>query len=144
MSEFYLKKPLDFDIEVEVSTVFMESKGRILLLHRNQCELSSAAWATPGGKLEKGETPLEGLTREISEELNLSVNPHKLLYFRSVYVSHPKVKYQLHLFRWMLASIPTVKLNPLEHHDYLWQPINSVKDLLLLEGQLEAFKLIYN
>jgi 8-oxo-dGTP pyrophosphatase MutT (NUDIX family) len=144
MSEFYLEKPLDFDTQVEVSTVFMEYEGKILFLNRTQRELSLEAWAIPGGKLEKGETPLEGLTREISEELNLNADPHKIHYIRSVYISLPKVKYQLHLFRWILASIPTVKLNPLEHHDYLWQPINSVKDLSLLEGQLEAFRLIYN
>lgn len=144
MSEFYIEKPVDFGTELEVSTVFMECQGKLLLLHRAQCELSPETWGIPGGKLEKGETPLEGLTREIWEELRLTPDSKDLQFIRSLYVRHPKVKYQLHLFRWILKSIPSVTLDPKEHHNYLWQPIEAFGDLPLLEGQLEAFKFVYD
>lgn len=144
MSEFYIKKPSDFGAELEVSTVFIECQGKILLLHRTKCELSPETWGIPGGKLEKGEPPLEGLTREIWEELRLKPDLEDLQFIRSLYVRHPKVRYQLHLFRWTLTSIPSVTLDPKEHHDYLWQPIEAFADLPLLEGQLEAFKFAYN
>ena len=97
MSEFYIEKPPDFGSELEVSTVFMECQGKLLLLHRAQCELSPETWGIPGGKLEKGETPLEGLAREIWEELRLTPDSKDLQFIRSLYVRHPKVKYQLHL-----------------------------------------------
>lgn len=32
-------------------------------------------WATPGGKVNLGETPLEGIIRETREESNLKINP---------------------------------------------------------------------
>lgn len=144
MSEFYTEKPTDFGTELEVSTVFMECCGKLLLLHRAQCELSSETWGIPGGKLDKGETPLEGLSREIWEELRLHPDPKDLQFIRSLYVRHPKVKYQLHLFRWILKSIPSITLDPKEHYNYLWQPIESFADLPLLEGQLEAFKFVYD
>jgi 8-oxo-dGTP pyrophosphatase MutT (NUDIX family) len=144
MSEFYIEKPLDFKTELEVSTVFMECQGKLLLLHRAQCELSPETWGVPGGKVEQGETPLEGLLREIKEELNLDPNPQSLQFVRSLYVRHPKIKYQLHLFRWLLDSIPSITLDPKEHHNYLWQPIEAFADLPLLEGQLEAFHFVYN
>ena len=98
----------------------------------------------PGGKLEKGETPLQGLAREIWEELALSPKDIELQFVRSVYVRHPKVKYQLHLFRWVLESIPTIILNPNEHYNYLWQPIKAFGNLPLLEGQFDAFIFVYS
>ena len=144
MSEFYIEKPSDFGAELEVSTVFMECQGKLLLLHRAHCELSLETWGIPGGKLEKGETSLEGLAREIREELRLNPDPDDLQFIRSLYVRHPKVKYQLHLFRWILTSIPSLTLDPKEHRNYLWQPIEAFADLPLLEGQLEAFKFVYD
>jgi len=144
MSEFYIEKPSDFGAELEVSTVFMEHQKKLLLLHRAQCELSPQTWGIPGGKLEKGETPLEGLTREIWEELHLVPELKDLEFIRSLYVRHPKVKYQLYLFRWILTSEPSITLDPREHYNYVWQPIEKFKDLPLLEGQLEAFKFVYS
>jgi len=138
MSEFYLEKPSDFGRELEVSTVFMECEGKVLLLRRTK-----GGWGVPGGKLEKGETPLEGLVREIREELRLDPDPNVLQWVRSFYVRHPKVKYQLHLFRWVLSCFPSIVLDPKEHRDYLWQPIVAFADLPLLEGQLEAFNFVY-
>lgn len=144
MSEFYIEKPSDFGVELEVSTVFMEYQKKLLLLHRAQCELSPQTWGIPGGKLEKGETPVEGLTREIWEELHLVPKPKDLEFIRSLYVRHPKVKYQLHLFRWILTSVPSITLDSTEHYNYVWQPIEKFAELPLLEGQLEAFKFVYS
>lgn len=143
MSEFYIEKPDDFGDELEVSTVFMQCQGKLLLLLRAQCELSPQTWGIPGGKLEKAETPIEGLSREIWEELRLNPHPKDLEFIRSLYVRHPKVKYQLHLFRWILQSLPSVTLDPKEHLNYLWQPIEAFGNVPLLEGQFEAFKFVY-
>jgi len=144
MSEFYTEKPVDFGSELEVSTVFMEFQGKLLLLQRARGASSAKTWGVPGGKLEKGETPIEGLAREIWEELRLIPASKELQFIRSLYVRHPKVKYQLHLFHWRLESIPPISLDCKEHHNYIWQPIESFGNLPLLEGQLEAFKLVYN
>lgn len=142
MSQFYNTKPSDFITALEVSTVFMECDQKLLLLHRADCELSPHTWCVPGGKLEKGETPSEGLLREIAEELHLHPKVHELEYRRSVYVRHPQIDYQLHLFYWRLRTPPSIVLNPKEHQDYVWQPIERIRELDLLEGQWEAFKYV--
>lgn len=39
------------------------------------------AWYLPGGKIDEGETPINSLVREISEELNIQLNPDKLSFY---------------------------------------------------------------
>lgn len=143
MSKFFFIEPEDFEIACEVSTVFMEHNQKILVLLRSRCELSPDTWGVPGGKLEKGETPLECLVREIKEELDIEAETKDLNYKLSVFVHHPKIKYKLHLYAWKLDQLPNIKLNPDEHVDFMWQPIERFEDIALLEGQLEAFYLVY-
>ena len=88
-------------------------------------------------------TPLEGLIREIGEELQLKPSPEDLKYVRTVYVFHPLVKYKLHLFRWSMPLIPIVTINPKEHKALVWQSVSKIIELSLLEGQLEAYNIIF-
>ncbi|MCE5294756.1 MAG: NUDIX hydrolase [Chlamydiales bacterium] len=139
MSKFFTEKPEFFTSTIEVSTVFMECEQSLLLLKRT----SSSTWGIPGGKLEKNETPTAALIREIWEELQLVAPEENLTFKRSLYVSNPKVDYQLHLYHWHLKEKPSIILNPAEHTDYLWQPIAEFDTVHLLEGQLEAFTYVY-
>ena len=48
-------------------------RGRNLLLVRRAKEPGFGKWSIPGGALEVGETLVQGLTREMSEEIGLTV-----------------------------------------------------------------------
>lgn len=143
MSFIYLSKPRDFKINCEVSTVFMQHDQKLLVLLRSHSEESSRTWAIPGGKLEINETPLKCLIREIKEELDLKAPEHELTFKYVAYVNHPKIQYVLHVYQWHLETMPDIKLNQCEHESYRWQPIKRFDELKLLDGQLEAFNLIY-
>lgn len=142
MSIFYSKKPADFNQKVAVSTVFLDCKDSLLLLQRVlTSRIAPGKWGVPGGKLEIDETPLEGLRREIYEELFINLDTENLVYMQSFYVRHSSVDYQLHLFRCTLPEYPQIVINPLEHNAFIWQDKRSLHELSLLEGQYEAFKL---
>lgn len=55
--------------------IVRDEHDRILL-----CELTyKTSWDLPGGVVEPGESPAAGLTRELSEELDLTLTPHDML-----------------------------------------------------------------
>ncbi len=144
MTQLHQKKPITFHSKLEVSTVFMEWEDKILLLQRASHKVAPGTWGIPGGKLEGTESPLNGLLREIKEELQLTPSLEKIYYIGKLYAENSIVQYKLHLFRWRLECVPRITLNKEEHAAFIWQPIAELNDLPLLEGQLEAFSFAYN
>jgi 8-oxo-dGTP diphosphatase len=53
--------------------VLQDEAGRVLIAQRPAKGHMGGAWEFPGGKIESGETPLEGLVRELAEELSVQV-----------------------------------------------------------------------
>ena len=49
--------------------MIFDDQGRVLLCHRNDYDL----WNLPGGALEAGESPWDGVVREVKEETGLDV-----------------------------------------------------------------------
>lgn len=50
-----------------------DRRGRVLLLRHVPAKGWGEVWLTPGGKLEEGETVLQGFEREVREEVGLGV-----------------------------------------------------------------------
>ncbi len=50
-----------------------DGRGRVLLLRHVPSKGWGDAWLTPGGRLEEGETVLDGLRREVREEVGLEI-----------------------------------------------------------------------
>jgi 8-oxo-dGTP pyrophosphatase MutT (NUDIX family) len=50
-----------------------DQRGRVLLLRHVPSKGWGDAWLTPGGRLEEGETVLDGLRREVLEELGIDI-----------------------------------------------------------------------
>jgi ADP-ribose pyrophosphatase YjhB (NUDIX family) len=60
------------------SAVCVREDGRVLLARRAH-EPFRGQWDLPGGFLEDGEHPLDGLRRELIEETSLSIEPREFL-----------------------------------------------------------------
>ena len=50
-----------------------DGRGRVLLIRHVAAAGWGDAWVTPGGRLEEGETTVDGLRREVHEEVGLDV-----------------------------------------------------------------------
>jgi len=63
------------EFKIGVFGIIKDEKNRILLCLRNDYDI----WNLPGGGLEKGETPWQGVIREVKEETGLSVEIVRLI-----------------------------------------------------------------
>ncbi len=62
-------------IVLVVACALVDADGRVLVAQRPEGKALAGLWEFPGGKLDPGERPEEGLIRELAEELGITVKP---------------------------------------------------------------------
>jgi 8-oxo-dGTP diphosphatase len=62
-------------VSVGVFATILDAAGRVLLVHRTDCDW----WCQPGGGMESGETPWDGVVREAREETGFDVAVERLV-----------------------------------------------------------------
>ncbi len=84
----------------------IDDAGRILLIRR----ADNGLWAMPGGGLEVGETPAEGVVREVLEETGVTCEPVTLIgVYDSRYCGTPSF-YQLYQFSFLCRPLSNVEV----------------------------------
>lgn len=88
--------------KIEVSAAVIHRNGKTYIQQRPQKGLMGGLWEFPGGKIEKGETPEECLSREIKEELGVQIKiKEKILTIKH---SYTQFRVTLHVFTCSLLS----------------------------------------
>ncbi|MCF7887509.1 MAG: NUDIX domain-containing protein [Candidatus Omnitrophica bacterium] len=64
---------------IKAAAALIKKNNSYLLCQRNRDDFYGNLWEFPGGAIEKNETALETIRREIKEELDVDVNPVKIL-----------------------------------------------------------------
>jgi 8-oxo-dGTP diphosphatase len=98
------------------SIVIVVHGDRILILRRSASDKDSPfVWGFPGGGVDKGESFIEGASRELWEETDLFIPPSHLCYIGT----WPKKKRDFHVY---VGTAPPfhVKLLDGEHDDFAW------------------------
>ena len=83
-------------VEVAVG-VLMQADGSFLLTSRPAGKPYAGYWEFPGGKLEAGESIEEALSRELNEELGLTMGEAKA--WKVEVVDYPHALVRLHFFK---------------------------------------------
>lgn len=101
---------------VEVATAVIKRDNKFLIAKRKLGGSASGKWEFPGGKIEKGETPEECLTRELSEEFGIVAHidsffmascfdyEEKKIRLLLYFATHVSGKFELHVhdeIRWV-------------------------------------------
>lgn len=61
------------------AAALIDRHGRVLVQQRPPGKPMPGLWEFPGGKIDDGESPEQALTRELDEELGITVDPARLL-----------------------------------------------------------------
>mgnify|MGYP001825679770 CR=1 FL=1 len=80
--------------------VLQDRHGRVLIARRPSSAHMGGAWEFPGGKIDSGETPLQGLVRELQEELSVTVRYARYL----VHYAHDYPDRRVYLYVWKVLD----------------------------------------
>jgi len=101
-------------VEVAVG-VLMQADGSFLLTSRPVGKPYAGYWEFPGGKLEAGESIEEALSRELNEELGLTLDEAKA--WKVEVVDYPHALVRLHFFK---VTQWSGELQMKEQQSYAW------------------------
>jgi 8-oxo-dGTP pyrophosphatase MutT (NUDIX family) len=124
-----IKKLLREEIEGIKSSVGClikcEATDRFFLLHRND---SNPTWSLMSGNLETGETPIDGLKREIVEELSINPNIIEFEFVRKEVTSQKPIS-EFNYFKGYVKKEFKATLDH-ENLDYRWCSIDELPEPL--------------
>ena len=119
-------------MELQVGTkVFIpNSAGKFLILKRAKPYTGETfcRWDIPGGRIKPGETQLEALRREVTEETGLQLLTTKeILAVQDIL--HDNDKHTVRItYLGVCEATAAVVLNPEEHTDYQWATVEEIKN----------------
>ncbi len=111
-------------IEVVAGIIFFEDKILCVQRPKNKLTYISEKYEFPGGKIEKGETNIEALNRELLEELNLNVDIKA--FFTTVIHEYPDFELTMHSY---LCEVDTKEVILNEHISLEWLDVKELKKL---------------
>ena len=120
--------------EVAVA-VFIKPDGTFLLSSRPEGKPYAGFWEFPGGKIEAGETVLEALVRELSEELAVAITEASPWFTFTMRYTHAHVR--LHCWR---VQAWRGEMRGLEGQLFEWQSLRALTVAPTLPGCVPIFK----
>lgn len=117
-------KKAPYNVGVGVAA-FVIHDGKLLMQERTGAH-GANTWAPPGGKLDYGEDPVSGITREIKEETGLSINSVKYIGFTNDLFKKDGLHY---ITLWYVAMADTADariMEPLKCTKQMWSSIEKI------------------
>lgn len=129
-----ISKGESFSPSVEVVGCFLEFDSKVLYIKRAPHISQGNTWCIPGGKLEKDETPIEGVIREIYEEVGVTIIQENLIYLGKLQIRRAEIDYLFHIFVNAFDVKPLINLCFDESTEARWLTIEEIEKLPLIVG----------
>lgn len=113
-------------VRVCVSAMILTQDDKALLVKRGSDDSRPDTWELPGGGVEFGENPMDGIAREVEEETGINA-----LFFHPYLVtskiSGDGLRHTIRIFYkcWILDPNQEVYLSG-EHQDYKWVEVSKI------------------
>ena len=115
--------PLEKTVLQVVGAAIVNDKGEVLCAQRGKGSLIGK-WEFPGGKVEKGETDQQALTREIKEELDINVEVGSLI--DENFNEYPDMNVNLRVYQCKYIS---GEIRDTEHQALKWTKSDQIEKL---------------
>jgi 8-oxo-dGTP diphosphatase len=111
-------------VKLSVTCAVILRDGKLFAACRGQGKNLAGYWEFPGGKVESGETLLECIKREMLEELNMLINPIKVL----PHTFHDYENFSIDLYP-VVCEVENEKFELREHTDAGWFTRQQIEQL---------------
>lgn len=140
----FFEEPADFNPSIETSICFIQYQDKFLMLHRQDNKPQGNTWGVPGGKLDKSESPINAVVREVFEETHFQITENETIYFGKVFLRTETNDVILHLFLSELPNNPEeIKLAFKEHKGFTWITPKDALDMNLMTDEDKLIELVY-
>jgi 8-oxo-dGTP pyrophosphatase MutT (NUDIX family)/deoxyadenosine/deoxycytidine kinase len=104
----------------------------LLLLKREKNKSYPNHWGIPTGKIEKEESSIKAIVRELYEETNIILSSDRLQVIDTFIVSNEDMVFKYILYYTEFDSIPEININPVEHNEYQWVDSDAIDSFKLV------------
>ena len=112
-----------------IAGALFDQQDRVLIAQRPPGKHMAGGWEFPGGKLETGEAPLDGLKRELREELGVEVHDaNPLIAYEHAYADRSVL-----LDLWLVSRF-TGQPASLDNQALQWVRLDELETVGLLEA----------
>lgn len=140
----YLEIPEEFNSKMDIVGCFLEWEDKVLFLHRQDHKTEGNTWGIPGGKVDKSESPLEAVIREVKEETQFDISTQPIRYIGKVYIKYPTYDNVYYMFSCAPKEDPgSVKINFDEHKGFTWITPQNALQMELMLNEDDCIKLCY-
>ncbi len=107
----------------------IEKDGKILICRGG----GDDTWEFPGGRLNEGESPEEGVIREVKEELGLTVGIEKIVYACRSFQAKANIWQVLIAYECSLDGSDNIKMDLEEITDVRWVSKEELKEVAIYD-----------
>jgi len=132
---------------IATKAIIINDQNQVLILREAETYeegTNYGRYGIPGGRLGKGEPFIEGLKREVLEESGLSVEVGSPVYVGEWFPVIKDVKNQVVAIFFRCKPITNKVSLSIDHDDYKWVGIESLKDYDIMSPEPEAIRLALN